>query len=289
MPPDPEPLSAGDGHILGGTWYLPVGAPRAAALIACGGGVPAARYAHFADYLSTQGVATLTFDYRGIGRSRPLRLRGFAARIEDWSEHDAGGALACLVRRYPGLPRIGIAHSIGALLLLGAPGTEQLTRLMLVSPHTGFWGDYHPRYRLPMALVWHGVMPALTRLRGYFPGRALRLGEDIPAGIALQWAQRRSATMTPQGTPEQVERAKFLLARCERADLPACVISVEGDAFATNEGIRRFLALVPRLQVTHWRVTPGDAGVNRLGHFGFFSRRSRARLWPEFLHRALGA
>ena len=35
-------------------------------------------------------------------------------------------------------------------------------------------------------------MPAVTALLGYFPGRALRLGDDLPRGVAMQWARRRA-------------------------------------------------------------------------------------------------
>jgi hypothetical protein len=33
--------------------------------------------------------------------------------------------------------------------------------------HTGYYGDYLARQRLPMRLLWHVVMPMLTRRFGY--------------------------------------------------------------------------------------------------------------------------
>ena len=66
------------------------------------------------------GIPTLTYDYRGIGLSRPRALRGFRAAIEDWAEYDCAGAIAWLRERYPRRAILGIAHSIGALLVGGA-------------------------------------------------------------------------------------------------------------------------------------------------------------------------
>ena len=45
-------------------------------------------YSRFADYLFAQGFDVLTYDYRGIGESRPASLRGFKASWSDWGRLD---------------------------------------------------------------------------------------------------------------------------------------------------------------------------------------------------------
>lgn len=278
-------LPAGDGFMLGATLHQPLDQPVAAALIVPGGGIPATRYQRFARFLAAQGIATLTFDYRGIGRSRPGSLKGFEAVAEDWTEHDTGGAARWLAQRFPDLPRYGIGHSIGALMLLGAPEAERFAKLALLAPHTGYWGDYRMQYRLPMALLWHGVMPVLTHLCGYFPARRLHLGEDIPAGLALQWARRRGPTMRPVGPARQIERAHYLFRRCAKIVRPTLAVTFADDAFATAAGAKRLLALSPLIPITYWHASATDAGIARLDHFAFFSSRCHERLWPEFLRR----
>ena len=59
-----------------------------------GAGIAAAAYRRFAGFLAEAGIPVLTYDYRGIGASRPKALRGFRAAIEDWAEYDCGGAIA---------------------------------------------------------------------------------------------------------------------------------------------------------------------------------------------------
>ena len=49
-----------------------------------------------------------------------------------------------------------------------------------------------------MAVLWHGVMPLVTRVVGYFPAQILGLGEDIPAGVAMQWAARTGPELCPE-------------------------------------------------------------------------------------------
>jgi len=273
-----------DGFDLGGVCYRPrvaAGAERAV-VFNCGGGIPASHYRRFASYLAKNGIPVLTYDYRGIGQSRPMHLRGFAATAEDWAEYDCGGAIAWLSARYPGAELVGIAHSVGTLLLGGAPNAGALSRLVLICSHTGYFGDYHPRYRLPMALLWHGVMPGLTRLLGYFPGRQLGLGEDLPSGIALQWARRRTPDLKLAGTRES-ERARAGLARCTTLRHPALVVSFTDDAFATEAGTRRLLSYYSQIRPVSMRISPSDAGMEAIGHFGFFHSNAHATLWPRVL------
>src|SRR4030095_13733772 len=106
------------------------------------------------------------------------------------------------------------------------------------------------------AIVWHGVMPALTRVFGYFPAKHLRLGEDIPAGVAMQWAARRTPELRPEATTADARRARSMMARYKTVSGPALVIGFRDDAFATVAGIRRLLAGFPRLQVEVSVITP---------------------------------
>ncbi len=64
-------LPATDGYLLGATLFLPRGAKRHAVLINSATAVPRKIYSGFASYLARRGCAVLTYDYRGIGGSRP--------------------------------------------------------------------------------------------------------------------------------------------------------------------------------------------------------------------------
>lgn len=289
----PEPIEAADvrvravdGYELGGFFYesAPRPAAQRVAIIHCGAGIRAQRYRRFASFLAQSGVPTLTYDYRGIGASRPRALRGFRATIQDWAEYDCAGAIAWLRDRYPRAEITGIAHSIGALLVGGAHNATQQARLVLVGGHTGYYGDYHPRYRLPMTAVWHALMPAMTLVMGYFPARRLGLGEDLPARVALQWAGRRAPDLRPNETGPGYERVQVLLDRCASLQRPALLVSVSDDAFATAAGVKRLLSFYPRLfPLEHMQISPADAGTRRIGHFGFFGRHAGAALWPRLL------
>src|SRR5438094_677170 len=82
-----------------------LGEARSVVLIAGAMAVRARFYGQFAQYLSEQGAAALTFDYRGIGGSRPPGpLKQFQVAFHDWAEKDLGGAVDFLGRRFPQRP-----------------------------------------------------------------------------------------------------------------------------------------------------------------------------------------
>lgn len=281
----PVQFRSGDGYELAG-WYHAAAreaAPKRVAVVHCGAGIPASRYQRFAAFLAESGISTLTYDYRGIGRSRPASLKGFNATMADWSEYDCAAAIAWL-RERAAAAIVGIAHSAGAWLVGGAHNAAEQAQLVLIGGHTGYWGDYAVRYRLPMTLLWHGFMPALTRIAGYFPARRLGLGEDLPAPVALQWAARRSPELRPSGKDARSVRERMLLDRCAALRRPALLVSISDDAFATAAGVRRLMAYYPRLSpVQHLQFAPADAGLPRIGHFGFFRRQAGSVLWPRLI------
>lgn len=274
-----------DGYSLGATHFVPPGSGpfSRVVLVSSGYGIPATLYARFARFLAAEGIPVLTYDYRGIGASRPPNLRGFEAVAEDWSEFDCGGAVAFLRSRYPDAELVGIAHSFGTLLVAGAPNIAEISRFVFVCAHTGYFRDYLPKYQFPMAVFWHFVMPAITRLVGYFPGRFLRLGADLPAGVALQWAARRHPHLRPEATATDVGRARSMIGRYQDVTGSALAIGFSDDAFATEAGTRRLLSGFPALHTQSLRIAPRDVGLVRIGHFGFFRRSAEQALWPIVL------
>jgi predicted alpha/beta hydrolase len=278
-------FAALDGYTLGATLYSRRGlaVPSSVVLFSCGGAVPAVRYARFARHLAQRGVAVLVYDYRGIGASRPATLRGFSARAEDWSEFDCGGAIAYLRCRFPESQLIGMAHSIGSLLTCGAPNVAEISRFVFLCPHTGYYGDYLPKYRLPMAVLWHGVMPLVTRIVGYFPARRLGLGQDIPAGVALQWSARTSPKLQSEATGVTAKRTLAMVARYEHVQGEALAFGFADDAFATPAGSRRFLEAFPGLHARSVSIAPRQVGMSKIGHFGLFRRSAEVALAPMVL------
>lgn len=259
---------APDGVELGGHWHRPA-APRAAVAISAATGVPQRFYSRFAAWLAEHGVAALTFDYRGVGSSRAGNLKQLHADFSHWAQ-DIDGALAWV--REQGIGRRALlGHSVGGFLAPACPEARRLERLVLVGAQSAYWRDWPLRMRLPMAMLWHGVMPVVTSAVGYFPGRRLRLGEDLPRGVAMEWATR------PWRDPFDREE----MARGYASALPPVTLAAAtDDAFATSAALDRVAKRLTATQVTVRRIAPAEVGRVKLGHFGLFADPLGRPAWP---------
>jgi predicted alpha/beta hydrolase len=282
-------LAASDSYPLAARLWASDGAsaPLVVALINAGAGIAMGYYDRFAAFLAANGVPTLIYDYRGIGRSRPRSLRGFAASVEEWGSKDCTAALAWLAGRFPGARRIVVGHSVGGLVTGFVTNGPMIGQMLLVGAHTGYWRDYATRARPGMYVLWHALMPSLTRVVGYFPGRRLHLLEDLPAGVALEWANRRRPDFwwnkrTPDGAVDTAWR-EDALGRFQAIRAPTLALRFSDDAFATEAATVRILGLYQNCPATHMVVGPADVGGQKIGHFGFFRSRFRDTLWPRVL------
>jgi len=278
---------------LGGTLFLPRGAKRHAVLINSATAVPRKIYKGFASYLAKRGCAVLTYDYRGTGDSRqkslagydqPKSLVGFEASMSDWAALDATAAVAWMRERYKNLPLGYVGHSFGGQALGLLPNNTEVSRALFVAAQAGTWKlmTSPERYRVYALLNFVGV--PLTRLLGYAPGR-MGIGFDLPKGVFLQWV---SWVMNNRYMFDDATLDALVNFSGYRGALRALCIS--DDPWATRPAVEllcsRFTSITPEIDM----ITPGDAGVAQIGHFGFFRPQHRDTLWrgaAEWLEESL--
>ncbi|MBI2306521.1 MAG: alpha/beta fold hydrolase [Rhodocyclales bacterium] len=239
-------------------------------------------YARFAAFLHAHGFDVVTYDYRGIGESRPESLRGFEAGWIDWGRLDVEGALRYAHENFPGQPIHVAAHSVGGFLLGLAPSSHRVSRVFTMGAQYAYWRDYARHKRAGMFLKWHVFMPALTAVFGYFPGGRLGWLEDTPRGVVRDWtarhprfeeAWRRGAVRLPD--PERRELVeRFAALRGE-----TLAVSMSDDEFGTVDAIRRLLGYYRNSPRTHLHLTPAAIGQQQVGHFAFFNSRFEHSLW----------
>lgn len=273
-----------DGYSLGG--FLHLGSnpdPRHAIVFATGGGIRAEVYRHFLSYLASHGMAVLAFDYRGIGESRPARLRGFVAGFEDWTEYDAGGAIAWMAARFPNASLTGMGHSIGGLMIGATDLARKFNQLVLIAPHTGYQGDYRIPLRWFVRIVWGAAGPPMRKLFGYFPASLLGLGEDLPARVSIQWGTHTKPRIRPGAYGGDAIREQRLLDQAADLHKPALVLSAMDDPWAAEAGIRRALFAFRNLILIRKVIDPAALVTGHVGHWGYFRRRNASMLWPPIL------
>jgi predicted alpha/beta hydrolase len=262
---------------LAGTLAEPQGAPRGAVLIGSAMGVPRGFYGPFAEYLAEGGLVVLRFDYRGVGGSLRGPLRKSEATMHDWGEQDLAGALRFLRERHPGTPLLLVGHSAGGQLFGLVPEPNQVRAVLAIGAQSGYWRNWRGAGRLRMRFYWT-LFPALTHALGYLPLKRLTGGgEDVPPGVALEWA-------TWGRDPD------YVLSYARRKDGargyagfagPMRAYALADDSYAPRAAVQALLAFYPAASRELLYVEPSSIGARSIGHFGFFQRRFRDTLWSD--------
>lgn len=272
--------AAHDGFLLAVTRHR-AESPWATMVVANAMGVPQAFYAPLAGWLAAHGISVLTFDYRGTFASRRGSLRGFGCDVMTWALQDLDAMLLEAGRWGPRTPEGGgplffLGHSLGGQLLGVLPHNHLVSAAVTVTAGSG-WYRYNDRMPLQVRIFWFAAIPSLTPVFGYFPGRALRMVGDLPAGVARQW--RRWATH-----PEYIHSHSPAVAESfARLRAPLVGYSFEDDPIITKVAIDDLHRRYANAAVERRHVHPRDAGRDAISHFGFFSPASRDTLWPECL------
>jgi predicted alpha/beta hydrolase len=274
-------LTTNDGYRIAARLFEPEQESRATVVIAPAMGVPQSWYEPFARWLAGQGYRVTTFDYRGMGSSRPRSLRGFSASIVDWARFDAGTVIDWRRGETPDEPLIWLGHSVGGQILGFLPNHDALERIVTVAAGSGYWRDNAPGLRRKVWLLWYVLAPTLTPLLGYFPGQKLGMVGDLPRGVIRQW---RRWCLHPHYAAGVEAEAREGYASIRS---PIVSLSFTDDELMSRTSIQSLHALFTEAPSTMLRLTPSDAGTRRIGHFGIFRSEHVNGLWSSHLLPAI--
>ncbi len=265
-------LIARDGTPLAADHFAASIPVRGSVLLAGAMGVPRGFYAPFAQYLAAHGLATLIFDYRGLGGSRSGPIRSCKASMTDWIDHDLPAAMALLESKAPGKPLLWIGHSVGGQLM-GFMDSSRIHAALFIASQSGYWRRWHTlRWRAFMWTAGHLLLPGMSALLGYVPKRFF--GESLPAGVARQWA---SWIRDPEYLGRLARQRGW--AHYHRYDKPLRLVTISDDDYAPWQPGEGLLALYGAAQKEHLLFTPQDTGNTTVGHFAMFRPRFRESLW----------
>jgi predicted alpha/beta hydrolase len=263
-------IPAADGFALAGTEFGDASRAERLVLIAPATGVRRRLYRPFAEFLAAEGFGVVTWDWRGTGDSRPPSLRGFEATMHDWGSRDLTGVISWATTRYPAAVLTVVAHSFGGQAVGLAPNRDRARRLVTVGAQSGYFGHWPRPRRYVYVVLWYVAMPLVTRLAGYFPARFFRLGEDLPKGVALQWARW---CRTPSYLGDWSGHRAFTA--------PILSIGFMDDVFAPPQAVEALHARYGGKKQQRWLIAPEELGAKEIGHFGFFRPGVTPTLWRD--------
>lgn len=258
-------------------FYVPSSECKGVILIASATAVKRRYYYKFASFIASQGYTVICFDYRGIGDSLHGDIREFEGRIRDWGEKDLVAMINWTKSNFPDNKLHMLCHSIGGQMLGLASNNSKIDSILHCSVQSGYWRFWNGFERYKLFVMWHLLVPTLTRLLKYFPSKKLGVGENMPKGIIFEWASwcRDPEYMFGKHNLTSIKNLNNIVA-------PVRSYSFGGDSLAPPASVdymsNRYTCDVDRIH-----IKAPDIQQKSIGHFDIFRSKMESTLWLTFL------
>lgn len=274
-------LKTDDDYTLSVTLFEPEISNRKLLIINSATGVRQQVYFSFAKYLTEKGFTVLSYDYRGIGQSKPGKMRGFVASMRIWGTLDYKAVTDFVQQQFHDFEKYALGHSVGALILGMNPYSHIFKKFVFVSTQKAFLGNLDFRTRIFGYLGFGVVQPLTTALFGYFPAHRFGVGESLPAGSAYDW---RTLVLNRKSTNKLLEKIENDCSAALKQEV--LVIRAEDDSWLTERAVRKLMEeTFPNMRPTYRLVHTAESERGEIGHINFFRTYNR-KLWkmvPVFL------
>lgn len=229
-----------DGLQLQIQFHWPVGSPCAALLVVHGAGDHSGRYQRALDALVPQGIAVITYDQRGYGRSPGRR-----GHIDTWQQYrqDLDAAIRHVSQEIPAAPLFLWGYSMGGLVVADAilHDVSHLSGAILMSAPFQPVGVASPAQRI-----------ASQALAALWPTFRFKLRLDM-ADITRDAAIIHSAAQDPWMHPyasarwgaEALKTVTWVNRHAGEVALPLLILHGEEDRLCAVAAARRFYEQVP--------------------------------------------
>lgn len=241
-------------------------------------GVKQQIYFSFAQFFAEQGFTVLTYDYRGIGLSKPEKMKGFQSSMKIWGSRDYKALTRFIIKNFPGHQKFCLGHSVGALILGMNKDSEIFNEFLFVGTQNAFVGNLKWRTKIEAVLGFGIVQPLFTELFGYFPAHWFGLGESLPKNCAYDW---RTLILNRKSTNKLLLKTDDYSKDLNRK---VFVIQAEDDAWLTYKGVQSLLNdTYPNLKPTFRLIKTSESEKGEIGHVNFFRSYNR-NLWNIILN-----
>lgn len=241
-------------------------------------GVKQQVYFSFANYLAEKGFTVLTYDYRGIGESKPDKMKGFEASMRTWGTVDFKTVTDFIQKEYPNYKQFCLGHSVGALILGMNNYSQNFEKFIFVGTQDAYVGNLTFRVAATALLGFGIALPAMTQFFGYFPANRFGLGESLPKGVAYDW---QTLILNKKSTSRLLEKINKDFSK--NLNQKTFIIHAEDDAWVTMKGMESLMnKAYPNLKKTYREVKISESEKGEIGHINFF-RSFNKNLWKIVL------
>ena len=273
-------LQTQDNFTIHGDIYKPDGNIKGGVIINSATAVKKIFYEPFATFLANNGFVVLTYDYRGIGSSKPNSPSSEKKlTMNAWGKLDFDAVIQWAKNKFPQIQWHCVGHSVGGQLVGLAPNNKELESVYCVAAQNGYWKNWRWRDRFRVFAIWYLLVPFFTKVLGRVPG-ALLGGESLPASIAIEWARwcRHPDFIIDENNQPIREHFESLYIKMR-------FLAISDDfSFAPIKAVKALIGFYRNADSEYHLVDSQKISNRNLGHFGFFKRANQDSLWGDALN-----
>ena len=237
-------------------------------------GVKQQVYFSFSNYFAAKGFTVITYDYRGIGESKPKKLRDFEASMRIWGTKDFKMVTDFIKKNYHDYDKFCLGHSVGALILGMNEDSAVFKKFIFVATQDAYIGNLPLKIAVKAVLGFGIALPVMTQLLGYFPANRFGLGESLPRGTAYDW---KTLILHKKSTSRLFETIEKDFSK--KLGQETLIIHAEDDPWVTMKGMESLMNKgYPNLKKKYREVKVSESEKNKIGHINFFRSYNR-NLW----------
>lgn len=270
-----ETIRTKDGNHLAVRIYKPKEEANKVIVIAPSADVTQDHYYDLAVYLIQNKMAVITFNFRGTGFSAPKELKGYKANLENWAQHDLDAVLRHAKNSFSKQELIFVGHGIGGEIIGLAAASQFISRIVLVSCALSC-----TRLRRWTERIWIGGMKGFVKMTsvifGYFPGRGLRILNNLPKGVMDEWINWCN---NENGLFDDFTDYNY-----RKLQVPLLAFSFSDDWRSQESGVQALLKHFSAASIQWYHIKPKQLSLRKVGHSGFFNARLQETLWQLFLN-----
>lgn len=240
-----------------------------------------AYYLPFANFLVAHGYHVMLWNYRGYCESRLTDIKHSDFTYADIGNYDIPAAINQAKALFPDLPLYCIGHSAGGQQIGFTETSQQLSGLIAVAVSAGYAGHMPLGYRLKANLFFRAIVPLSVRLVGYVPAKKLKLMEDLPSKMAIEWGRwckEENMFFSPKYYAQAVPNSIY-----QQLEFPVQVITATDDEISTAKNTHNLWQHIHSHQGINFHCYDAKQSPSRsIEHFGYF-RKTNQFIWQDML------
>ncbi|HJV20524.1 MAG TPA: hypothetical protein VJ552_11645 [Sediminibacterium sp.] len=266
---------------LKGTLLIP---PKPKAILQFNSGTATRKefYLSFLTYLAEHDYLCCLWNYRGCEQNDNLKNNDF--KFSDYGTKDMPAIKTYLNSRFSNLPFLFVGHSAGGQQIGFINDLDNIKGNINIGVSTGYYPNMPFGYRMKAYFFFYLFSPASAFINRYVKAKPYGLMENLPKKVVFEWRdwlEKENYFFDEKFYGKTVPTGHF-----KNFKFPIHVYYSTDDPVSNAKNSKTFWSNVKSEKgITFTELSPLEFGCKSIGHFGYFKRSMKDKLWTDIVTR----